>query len=537
MNTMKQHIIILSFFLMAPMALMAQKTVTSEEHQLTTVVNPWLSTDNAAGLASSSYTDHAQASLGVETSSGDYHRAQEGNRINKLIFSAESYNRLSKNWIAWGSFNFNMQREKERAWSDVIDTYNSSPYIFGSSIKGKYDTQMFDLHFKLARPTKGIASYGVTVDYKVADMSRLRDPRSRTQLADYCLRPSVVLSLGSHSNIGVTGAYRWKKEKLPNITTVQEDPNILYYNMLGMEFATATVAGFKGFKRQFVSAYWGGDVQYSLHNTADMFLLSAGAMFEDQKIEDDTKETPGNFKAYHINIDGFYNHQTEKTLFSANWKNYYKRGHANENLQELISTTDPSTGVSSKQWNTIYTYNDRYRVIQYRSDIDISLRGHEAQSKDYSWLVGLKGGINGFQQAYRMPTSTNDVKIGKIGAYGSARLYNKDSRSLRLNLHANYSFNIKNDLKMAASSLQPLTSSSSTFETGTYNYATNVMEADKAYFDAKTAEWGIDAQYNFALKMKSSKLNAFFKAYYSNLHASDSMGSWNGGGVCFGVIL
>lgn len=534
---MKQHIIILSFFLSAPMALMAQNTVTAEGHQLTTVVNPWLSTDNAAGLGSSTYQDHAQASLGVETFKGDYHRAQEGNRINKLDFSAESYNRLSNNWIAWGSFRFNMQREKERAWSDVIDTYNSSPYIFGSSVKASYDTQMFDLHFKLARPTKGIITYGAMIDYKVADVSRQRDPRSRTQLADYTVRPSIVLALGAHSNFGVTGAYRWKKEKLPNITTVQEDPNILYYDMLGMEFASATSAGFKGFKRQFVSAYWGGDMQYNLHNAANQLLLNVGAMFENQKIEDDTKESPGNFKAYHINIDGFFTHQAENTLLSISWKNYYKKGHADENLQELITTTDTSTGISSKQWNTLYTYNDRYRVIQYNSDLDINLRAHQAQSKDYSWLIGLKGSINGFQQAYSMPTSTNDVKIGKIGAYGSTRLFNKNGRNLRLNLHANYTFNLKNDLKLAATSLQALTASSSSYETGTYDYATNVIQVDKAYFDAKTIEWGVEAQYNFPLHIKSSKLNAFFKAYYSNLHASNSFGNWNGGGVSFGIIL
>lgn len=534
---MKHYILLLSMMLSAPLALMAQNAVTTEEHQLTTVNNPWLQTDNAAGLGRSTYSDHAMASIGVETFGGDYHRAQEGNRVNKLDFFAESYTHLSKNWIAWGSFRFNMMREKERAWSDVIDTYESSPYIFGSSVKGSYDTQMFDLHIKLARTTKGIATFGATVDYKVADVSRQRDPRSRTQLADYTLRPSILFALGAHSDIGVTGAYRWKKEKLPNVTTVQEDPNILYYTMLGMEQASATAAGFKGFQRQFVSAYWGGDIQYRMHCASNQLLLSVGALFENQKIEEEIKHSPGSFKAYHLNADVYFNHQSDKTLLAVTWKNYYKKGHANENLQELVTTRDATTGITSQEWVTLYTYNERYRTINYHSDLDISLRNSARNSNDYGWLVALKGRINGFQQAYSMPTSTNNVKMAMVGLKGSIRLFKKNDMSLRLTAHADYGFNLKNDLKLAASSLKALSLSSTSYEIGSYNYATNVIEVDKAHFDAHYTQVGAEAQFNFPISIKNSKLNSFVKAYCSSLHANQGMGNWNGGGIAFGVIL
>lgn len=81
---------------------------------------------------------------------GDYHKAQEGSRMNGLNFFAERYTKIARNLYVWGSFKFTMDRESERAWSDVILKEYTSPYQYGGSVKGSYDRQLFDLKVKLA---------------------------------------------------------------------------------------------------------------------------------------------------------------------------------------------------------------------------------------------------------------------------------------------------------------------------------------------------------------------------------------------------
>lgn len=96
------------------------------------------------------WANHGDAWFGVFHSSGDYHKAQEGSRMNGLNFFAERYTKIARNLYVWGSFKFTMDRESERAWSDVILKEYTSPYQYGGSVKGSYDRQLFDLKVKLA---------------------------------------------------------------------------------------------------------------------------------------------------------------------------------------------------------------------------------------------------------------------------------------------------------------------------------------------------------------------------------------------------
>ena len=51
---------------------------------------------------------------------------------------------------------------------------------------------------------------GVRLDYQVGDLSRLRDPRSRSELLDYKLTPSLTYTSGQHT-LGISGHYRRRK--------------------------------------------------------------------------------------------------------------------------------------------------------------------------------------------------------------------------------------------------------------------------------------------------------------------------------------
>ena len=172
--------------------------ISTESYQYADETQLWRLTQNAAGLSLDSAENRGIAYFDVSHRSGDFHRVQEGGMNNNLEFFTERYQKIGKYLYGYGSFKFDMGRTKERAWSDVIRTYNSNPFISGSSIFGKYDNQDFELNASVASIPLGHFTYGANLFYKVGDLSRLRDPRSRINLAEYKLAPAITYSHSHH---------------------------------------------------------------------------------------------------------------------------------------------------------------------------------------------------------------------------------------------------------------------------------------------------------------------------------------------------
>ena len=225
----------------------------------------WRLTENAAGLSIDHTRNRGYAEFDVQHQEGDYTRVQEGGMRNQLTFQTERYQAIGRHLVGYGRFNFGMDRTKDRAWADVMRPYLSNPFYGGSSVSGKYDTQTFD--FSAALATKPLAEeglrLGMRLDYKVADLSRLRDPRSRSELLQYRLSPAATFTKGK-STIGLSGHYDRRKEKIPNMTTVQQDPNLVYYQMTGLGEATGLVGGYSGYQREWVNHELGAELTYAL---------------------------------------------------------------------------------------------------------------------------------------------------------------------------------------------------------------------------------------------------------------------------------
>ncbi|MBR1547811.1 MAG: hypothetical protein IJ637_03695, partial [Prevotella sp.] len=157
----------------------------------------WRLTGNAAALSLDPERCDSSANRGVAYfrlmhQGGDYHRVQEGGMQNHLQFFTERYQKIGRYLYGFGSFSFDMGRTKERAWSDVMRSYNSNPFISGSSVFGKYDNQDFALSASLSTIQLGAFTYGASLQYKAGDLSRLRDPRSRINLAQYRISPAIT---------------------------------------------------------------------------------------------------------------------------------------------------------------------------------------------------------------------------------------------------------------------------------------------------------------------------------------------------------
>ena len=266
----------------------------------------WRLTDNAAGLGLDNSENRGYAEFGLEHRSGDYHRVQEGGQRNQLSFETERYQHIGRFLVGYGHFRFDMDRTKDRAWADVMRPYDSNPFYGGSSVHGKYDTQQFDLSAALstiAIPLAGESldrelTLGARLDYKVGDLSRLRDPRSRSELLDYKIAPAVTYSFGNNT-VGLTGHYRRRKEKIPNMTTVQQDPNLMYYQLYGLGEATGTVGGYSGYQREWVNHQFGAELTYGLTLHSSLLTLnSIGISRGQEDVLGQYKFSPGRYTSY-----------------------------------------------------------------------------------------------------------------------------------------------------------------------------------------------------------------------------------------------
>ena len=513
----------------------AQSLVYTEEHELTQLLNPWSMFQNAAGLGVSPVKTHGLTELGYDKNNGDYHRTQEGNDLSGLNFYSERYDKLGKNWLVWGSFDFQMNREMNRFFSDVFFPYNSSPYIFGSSVKGNYDKQLFDLHAKFSTVRRGKFTYGVGIDYKVADLSRLRDPRSRTYLADYAAIPSVTFKLNPSVTFGLDGFVRYQKEKMPSIVTVQLDPNLKYYTFFGMENADAVIGAYNGFQRDFESNFYGGDFQIAFSKNAMSWITSIGAEYQDQQVFGSIQQSPGSFKSLNYKAMSVLNLTQNNMLINGTLKVNYYQGAADEFRQKLSTVPNLSTGIASQEWITLFTYKNRYRTDSYNVNINLNIRNLLASGKDYSWEAGLNFKSYGFDNRYSMPYSEMAIDRMTTGIYGQYRVFNQKNHLVKILAGIDYDFCINSKLNLSDRATQIPTSSSSTFEQGTYDIATQVILPDFGFYQDKAISYKAEANYSFPVIFKKTSIAGFTKIFFKNI-ISDQHGTMMNAGVSIGII-
>lgn len=361
--------------------------ISTESYQYADETQLWRLTQNAAGLSLDSAENRGIAYFDVSHRSGDFHRVQEGGMNNNLEFFTERYQKIGKYLYGYGSFKFDMGRTKERAWSDVIRTYNSNPFISGSSIFGKYDNQDFELNASVASIPLGRFTYGANLFYKVGDLARLRDPRSRINLAEYKLAPAITYSTGNHT-LGATVSYDRRKEKLPGLNTVQTDPNLKYYVMTGLENATGTIGGYNGYMREYVDHQFGAELSYDYRSETFHSLNSATVTYGTEYVYGTYKYEPGRYFHNNYSFATRNRLRTGNLLHTADATISYEEAYADEYRQERISETDSITGFNSISWNTVLEYRKRYQMK--KTDLALHYRCSFVENHAVNGYIGLE---------------------------------------------------------------------------------------------------------------------------------------------------
>ncbi len=473
----------------------------------------WRTTKNAAGLSLDSMVNRGWAAFTIEHNSGSYHRVQEGSQKNRLRFQTERYQKIGRFLVGYGQFAFDMDRTKNRAWADVYRPYDANPYYPGSNVVGKYDQQSFD--FTGALGSVGLSNwrFGLRLDYKVGDLSRLRDPRSRSELLDYQLTPSATFSLGQHS-LGLAPYYHRRKEKMPTLTTVQNDPNLSYYEMRGLEQCIGAIGAYKSFNRQWVDHRLGFQFSYAYHHQNLHSLNTIGFERGEEDILENEKREPAHYGSSTFSLSSLNRiHQATK-LHEIDLNISYQQAYGDEYTQQRIQETDPSTGVVSYRHITLITYNKRYQMKQLKGGIRYRMNFIDMQQT--TAYIGARFCLQNTYQKRILPTSTFDNKQSDIIIESGKTLL---KRKLWIDLSCRYHFAGTKDRDLSLA--EP-----------TSIYAQQVLFPDMEYYKADYWRGHLQLTYQFPLRIKGTETHWFIRAYGDYLKTNNSLD-----GKCAGLTI
>lgn len=531
---LKQITIILLLLLMSSV-LKAQDTFSIEQIEIHKLTNNWLNSINAAGLSFIQFHTHGNSELGYINEGGDLHRAQEGNSNKGMRFYSERYDKINKNWISRGSFEFKMNTEENRTWSNVFNTYNSSPYLFGDSISGRYDSQTFNLHAKICRKIQNKLSLGLAIDYFAGDMSRLRDARTRTFIANYAIVPALAYKLNESNIGGVSVGFRFEKEKMPSVTTVQTDPEINYYFFMGNENVNAIKNAYLGFDRQFINREKFANFQYNYKKEKIDWFTTLGLANRMQEVLGSERESPGEFILDKIELNSKLNLFFNKYLMIVDFKSDFQIGSANEYLQELIVTNDTIMHDVSKRWETLYIYKNRFSTKSYNADLYINLRNLLKNGTDYCWSAGVDGQFYGFSNIYQLPYSAFESQRARVGLNGSVRVFDKNQHKVTVQANGGYAFSVNDNLELNSIATTTPDNGSSTFEKATFKIGNEILIPDMRFYKETVFDFKVNAHYSFPIKVKKNMLTGILKAYFGS-QQSLNLGSWQSAGISVGII-
>ena len=495
-------------------ALAGAQTMTAEKYQLADERQLWSESQNAAGLAldmRDSSDNRGTAFFDLQHRSGTYRRVQEGGQQNQLRFFTERYQKIGQYLYGYGSFDFDMGRVKDRSWSDVMRPYNSNPFISGSAVRGKYDYQNFTLNAKVASVRLGHFNYGASLYYKVGDLSRLRDPRSRVRLADYQLTPSVIYTTGDH-HIGLSAWYHRYKEKLVGLTTVQTDPNLKYYLMSGMEYAQGSVGAYSSYNREYVNHEFGGELSYGFTserlNSVNSLTVKRGTEYAYGQY----KYEPGRWYTGNYAFTTRNRLQAGRLLHSIDGAIHYEEGYADQYNQELITEKDGS--YVTQYWRNKMTYKKRYQLK--KTDLNLHYRLSVTDDDAVAGYVGVGYALQSVSNKHLLATSELKYSSSQISAEGGYGLF---AKRLWLKGEADYHFSHKADLNL---------------NDPTTDYAVNVLTPDQIYYAANYFQGRLELMWQQPLTIKGQHTLWFAKLYGSYLKTNNNLNG-KGAGLTVGL--
>lgn len=496
------------------------QTVRSSIHQ---GFNPWLRTDNPVSIGIKTMPDIGRTGFDAESTSGDFHRAMESGGINAWGFSSSGYKSL-KSLNLWGSFRFSQERHRDRCWSDNIDPYNGNPYLTGSSVKGKYSYQLFDFSVKMSsKPLFGFMWAGIGLDYSLGDFSRLQDPRPRAQEIDYSVKPGVAFRFGKEK-VGLNLSYGYSKEKIGSYISKSKDAKEYFlYLQEGLGVYSTLVSS--AYERRIESWRYGAALQYEHSFGGNTTLLAeVSPYYRSDLVTDAYMATPGNYKE----TGG----EVSVSVHSGNWTAdgafRLTAGSAEKISQKAVTVTDPSSGVTSTRYETIFSIKS-YASKTLAGEAGLSyMVPDEDFPESGKWNAGcrVRFGETDDEYVYYSPSSSFVFMNIMPSVHGGGTILCRKGHRLALNGELAYRMNVSDRFSISE-------------ELQNKVILENVVEPDREVMTSDYLRASADLRYVFpmAIRQTGRRLSGFASLSASMCFVPGFQGSGrNVIGVSVGVI-
>lgn len=408
--------------------------------------NVWLRTENPVSIGIVTMPDIGRTGFDAKSTYGDFHKAMESGGINSCGFNSSGYKSL-KPLNLWGSFRFSQEHHRGRCWSDNINPYNGNPYLTGSSVKGKYSYQVFDFSVKMSsKRLFGFMWAGIGLDYSLGDFSRLQDPRSRTQEIRYSITPGVAFRLGKET-IGMNVRYGYSKEKIGSYVSKSKDSKeYLLYLQEGFGVYSTHVSS--DYERRIESWYYGVALQYGHSFCGNSALLAeVSPYYRSDLVTDAYMATPGNYKeagaelSMEVNIGNWI----------ANSALRITSGSAQKISQKAVTVSDPSSGVVSTRYETIFSIKS-YILQSLKGEVGLSYMAMGDEITDFGkWNVGCKLNFGGREEEYIYYSPSSSFRCVNVfpSVHGGGTLFDRNGHRLALNGELAYRINVADSFSIS----------------------------------------------------------------------------------------
>ncbi|WP_127129954.1 DUF6850 family outer membrane beta-barrel protein [Pseudoflavitalea rhizosphaerae] len=472
-------------------AVIAQDTLSTVNGklQVAPLRNPWLSSQNAAGLSVLPVPSIGRTYIGGAIGDGDLKRPQQPTTARDFHFVSERYQSL-QNASFYGKFSFHQKWDDDIRWSDVMDPYRRNPYVVADSMGGDWKKQLYDLELKASTPVTDSRKLflGAGIRYKVGTGARQNDPRPLAYTNDITLNPSLIWAASNSLKLGLTGNFNFYKEKLSFATSNYDDIHYRYRLAgLGYYYRDQTVSE----TRYYSGKTFGGSVQLQWEKENFRLLFDAGYSNRKEDAEDGTVQprTYGDFteQQYHGTLNatlltGSFSHQWE-----ASWKTF--DGDGRDNHYGDAIGKEPPPLVNSEILSTTF-YNEgafHYRWIKDRFQ------------DDFKWIVQASVIYSGMDNRYHNPRSRNTVDANEYRLSFTRNLVFADNKNFiwSANIALRDCFN--HYIDFVPSGLQ------------SNIVVDGLLNPDQEWLSSDMFKAGLSAEYRFPLK-RGSETSLFVKA-------------------------
>lgn len=355
---------------------------------------PWLQSQNAAGLDASFIVPVGKITAGTSLEQGDFRRPQQAAHNNLLSFKSENYQQLNKAKL-YGSFQFTEEWNKKLVFTDVMDPYRGNPYILADSIGGDWKKQWYDLQLKAS--TGKIAneklSLGAALRYKTGSGARQNDPRPLNTTNEIELSPGLVWHISNKQHLGLNGWYSIYKERVSiDVKNTQIYHNL--YELLGLGNYSNSLVSVSA-TRNYEGKKYGGDLQYDWQLPSFRLFATVGFKWKTEDAVDGTStpQQAGRLKEKEYDFGGSiqYIHHSLSHYFRFNGVLYDRTGHE---YHQRYDTT-------SLKWTTVYEADLFSSLVS-----DMSFSYHLVKSRTdgtCNWGITATAAYNGLDSRYVYP--------------------------------------------------------------------------------------------------------------------------------------